>query len=61
MNRYELIVVGIELLNFIYNDFLFWYIELLRIYLNKKYVLENLRRLFIIVYLFLFFVIDYLY
>lgn len=61
MNRYELIVVGIELLNFIYNDFLFWYIELLRIYLNKKYVLENLRKLFIIVYLFLFFVIDYLY
>lgn len=61
MNRYELIVVGIELLNFIYNDFLFWYIELLRIYLNKKYVLENLRKLFIIIYLFLFFVIDYLY
>ncbi|MCE6115011.1 valine--tRNA ligase [Mycoplasmopsis agalactiae] len=61
MNRYELTVAGSELSNFIYNDFSSWYIELLRIYPNKKYALENLRKLLIIAHPFLPFVTDYLY
>ncbi|AXJ68270.1 valine--tRNA ligase [Mycoplasmopsis bovis] len=61
MNKYELTIAGSELSNFIFNDFSSWYIELLRIYPNKKQALENLRKLLIIAHPFLPFVTDYLY
>ncbi|EIN14961.1 Valyl-tRNA synthetase [Mycoplasmopsis agalactiae 14628] len=61
MNRYELTIAGTELSNFIYNDFSSWYIELLRIYPNKKHALENLRKLLIITHPFLPFITDHLY
>ncbi len=61
MNKYELTIAGSELSNFIFNDFSSWYIELLKIYPNKKQALENLRKLLIIAHPFLPFVTDYLY
>lgn len=61
LKKYELTIIGTEISNFIYNDFSSWYIELLKIFPNKKYALENLKHLLKIIHPFLPFITDYLY
>ncbi|WP_406616918.1 valine--tRNA ligase [Mycoplasmopsis adleri] len=61
MSKYEFTTIGVELSNFIYNEFSSWYVELLRIMPSKKAALENLKSLLLIAHPFLPMITDYLF
>lgn len=61
IEKYEFTIIGKEINEFIYNDFSSWYIEFLKININKKICLKILKNLLIILHPFFPFLTDYLF